>query len=483
MGEPRQNFAMDAIQEFKVSTSNYKAEYGLATGGLLTVVTKSGTNQLHGSGLLFFRDASITAKEFFQTTKPDYRRYQYGGTIGGPIVKDKTHFFFAYEGTKEKQFFTVNARGLWPQYEGTFQSEQTAGPTTSKLDHQLVAGPEPVLPLRRRGRVPADHHGRRPRRRRRNSFDFAVPRKSAVLGHTWVMSIACAERLPLPVRVREVRSVAALQPRRLGAGRLRGAAAAAARRSSAIRRSRSAAAATRRWAPRSRWQVKDDFSYLMHALGRHAPVEDRRSTSATSRSKATTRTRRSAAGRSRGTRPTTRTTRRPIRRSTRTRCRPTRTSRSRPSPATCRTTGRWRSGLTFNLGLRYDLQNGSFNEDVPELLASIQEKLGRDGSFPLDVSVVQQPTAEPRRLQQLRTARRRGVGSGEQRRAPTSTPRTGMFYDNMRTLQNFGELTWPQAKPIIITRPDVPRSARRPVARVVPQHRAAEHHRRQSNDR
>jgi hypothetical protein len=60
MGEPRQNFAMDAIQEFKVSTSNYKAEYGLATGGLLTVVTKSGTNQLHGSGLLFFRDASIT---------------------------------------------------------------------------------------------------------------------------------------------------------------------------------------------------------------------------------------------------------------------------------------------------------------------------------------------------------------------------------------------------------------------------------------
>ena len=82
MGEPRQNFAMDAIQEFKVSTSTYKAEYGLATGGLVAVVTKSGTNQFHGSGLLFLRDASITAKEFFQTTKPDYRRYQYGGTIG-----------------------------------------------------------------------------------------------------------------------------------------------------------------------------------------------------------------------------------------------------------------------------------------------------------------------------------------------------------------------------------------------------------------
>src|SRR5881628_2006027 len=66
MGEPRQNFAMDAIQEFKVSTSTYKAEYGLATGGVLSVVTKSGTNQLHGSGLLFVRDKEITAEEYFQ---------------------------------------------------------------------------------------------------------------------------------------------------------------------------------------------------------------------------------------------------------------------------------------------------------------------------------------------------------------------------------------------------------------------------------
>jgi hypothetical protein len=127
MGEPRQNFAMDAIQEFKVSTSNYKAEYGLATGGQLTVVTKSGTNNFHGSGLLFFRDKKINSETYFEkqtdaargqpegTNKPDYKRYQYGGTFGGPIVKDKTHFFLAYEGTNEKQFLTVNARGLWPQ--------------------------------------------------------------------------------------------------------------------------------------------------------------------------------------------------------------------------------------------------------------------------------------------------------------------------------------------------------------------------------
>ena len=115
-----------------MSTSTYKAEYGLATGGLLSVVTKSGTNQLHGSGLLFFRDASITAKEFFQTTKPDYRRYQYGGTIGGPIVQNRTHFFFAYEGTNENQFFTVNAARPVAAVRGHVHERlRTAGPTTS----------------------------------------------------------------------------------------------------------------------------------------------------------------------------------------------------------------------------------------------------------------------------------------------------------------------------------------------------------------
>ena len=149
MGEPRQNFAMDAIQEFKVSTSNYKAEYGLATGGLLTVVTKSGTNQLHGSGLLFVRDSRITAEEFPQklldkqqnvsegTNEPKYHRYQYGGTIGGPIVHNKTHFFLAYEGTKEQQNFTINTNGIWPQYEGVFPSKQTRWTYNAKVDHQL----------------------------------------------------------------------------------------------------------------------------------------------------------------------------------------------------------------------------------------------------------------------------------------------------------------------------------------------------------
>jgi hypothetical protein len=104
MGEPRQNFAMDSIREFRVSQSTYKAEYGLATGGLLTVVTRSGTNDFHGSAFNFFRDKSLTAKTVFEAERPDFRRWQYGGTFGGPIVRDRTHVFGAFEYTDENQF-------------------------------------------------------------------------------------------------------------------------------------------------------------------------------------------------------------------------------------------------------------------------------------------------------------------------------------------------------------------------------------------
>ena len=95
MGEARQNFAMDSIREFKVATSTYKAEYGLATGGVVSVVSKSGTNEVRGSGFVFFRDKALTARTFFEQVKPDFRRYQYGASVGGPIVRDRTHFFFA----------------------------------------------------------------------------------------------------------------------------------------------------------------------------------------------------------------------------------------------------------------------------------------------------------------------------------------------------------------------------------------------------
>jgi outer membrane receptor protein involved in Fe transport len=452
MGEPRQNFAMDAIQEFKVSTSTYKAEYGLATGGVLSVVTKSGTNQLHGSGLLFFRDASITAKEFFQTTKPDYRRYQYGGTIGGPIVQNKTHYFFAYEGTNENQFFTVNARGLWPQYEGTFKSAQERWTYNVKLNHQLTStqslffryGAEdeyrPIITAGGRTTPSA-------------SFDFAVPRKSAVVGHSAVLSDRVlndfrfqyayakyevsppyshgdwepadfAARLPLCTPVLNYPSI---QVGGCGNAQM---------------------------GPENRWELKDDFSYLMRAWGgthqwkmgfdySYIPFEGDNTGSPLGN----------------WTFPKDV----PYDANDRTTW-PTLYTNTLPTYANIPVQvyagylqDDWQvaSGLTLNLGIRYDLQVGSFNEDVPELLGKIEEKLGRDGSFPYDVSIFPQP--QPNRGDHNNFGPRIGVAWDPANNGVTNVHAAyGLFYDNMRTLLNFNELTWPQGKPITIQNPTYP---------------------------
>src|SRR5215207_9315045 len=89
VGSLLQNFAYESIQEFQVLQHRWTAESGRAVGGVVNVITKSGTNALHGSGLLTFRNDSLAAKDFFQKTqgavKPVFERWEYGGSVGGPI--------------------------------------------------------------------------------------------------------------------------------------------------------------------------------------------------------------------------------------------------------------------------------------------------------------------------------------------------------------------------------------------------------------
>ncbi len=120
-----QLFPLDAIDQFQVVTSRYKAEYGRSNGGVLNVVTKSGTNDLHGSWLTFFRDKDLNAQteteKLAGAEKQDYRRWQYGGSFGGPIVTNKLFYFGAFERTQQDTNQTVNlANGLFPQFNGTF---------------------------------------------------------------------------------------------------------------------------------------------------------------------------------------------------------------------------------------------------------------------------------------------------------------------------------------------------------------------------
>jgi outer membrane receptor protein involved in Fe transport len=464
MGEPRQNFAMDAIQEFKVSTSNYKAEYGLATGGLLTVVTKSGTNQLHGSGLLFYRHSEITAEEFTQklldqtqkvaagTNKPKYYRSQYGGTLGGPIVHDKTHFFAAYEGTKEQQNFTINTGGIWPQYEGVFPSKQKRWTYNAKIDHQLSAsqsvffrwGAEdeyrPIITTGGRTTPSA-------------SFDFGVPRQSAVLSHTWVMT----SRALNDFRFQYAYSKYQVAPPYSHGDWAPGDFTARVKLCTPVFSYPSVivgGCGNAQMGPEHRYQMKDDFSRLTQLWGgthqwklgvdySYIPFEGDLTNSPFGSW---------TFPRDAVYNPADSTTF------------PTAYTESLPTYANIPThtfatylQDDWkaRDGLTLNLGLRYDLQKGSFNENIPGLLGKIQSKLGRNGTFPVDPSVVKQPTSGRGDFNNF--GPRVGLAWDPQNNGVMNLHAAyGMFYDNMRTLQNFNELTWPQAQSVNITRPTFP---------------------------
>jgi Carboxypeptidase regulatory-like domain/TonB dependent receptor len=127
IGGALQNFNIDAVQEFKIQTMAYKAEFGRSSGGVLSVVTKSGTNNIEGSVYDFYRDKSLNQESKSESIagagKQPYRRSQYGVTIGGPIVKDKAHFFATYERMDRTTAYTVDTGlGLLPQYEGKSSS-------------------------------------------------------------------------------------------------------------------------------------------------------------------------------------------------------------------------------------------------------------------------------------------------------------------------------------------------------------------------
>jgi outer membrane receptor protein involved in Fe transport len=97
-----QNLGVDAIQEFSVLTSNYSAEYGKTSGGVVNAITKSGTNQFHGTAYEFLRNSALDAKNFFDVgSAPPFKRNQFGGSIGGPIRKDRTFIFGDYEGLRQ----------------------------------------------------------------------------------------------------------------------------------------------------------------------------------------------------------------------------------------------------------------------------------------------------------------------------------------------------------------------------------------------
>jgi len=115
-GGVRPTVSQETVQEFQINRTNYSAEYGSARGGVINIITKGGSNQLHGSLFGFFRDAPFDATNPFSVElqgnvlkriKPDSSRQQFGGTFGGPIKHDKTFYFLGYEQLRRREFATV----------------------------------------------------------------------------------------------------------------------------------------------------------------------------------------------------------------------------------------------------------------------------------------------------------------------------------------------------------------------------------------
>lgn len=452
MGEPRQNFGMDAIREFRVSQATYKAEFGLATGGVLSVVTKSGTNEYHGSGFTFFRDKSITSRTYFERTKPDFRRYQYGGTFGGPIALNRTHFFFAYERSDENQFFTVNTGGRFPEYDRTHRSDQYRWTYSGRLDHQVTADQSaffrasqeveyrPIITAG--GRVDPS-----------NSFDFAVPRSSFVGGHTWIIN----QRMINDVRVQYAYAKYEVAPPYshgswesgdFGQDRLSYCTPVTNFPSLGL-----GGCGNSQMGPEKRLQFKNDFSWTGEMRGFHEMKAGVDFSTISFRS--------DSLGSPLGTYtfprdvfynaadPTTY---------------PTNWTNSLPTFAEIPVKhfavylqDDWRlaPGVTLNVGLRYDRQVGNFNEDLDDLLGRIGKKLGSQfAQYPMPIPF---HDGVDRRGDNNNFGPRVGFAWD-----PGNTGRTninggyGLFYDNRRTLQNFGELTWPQSRTITIPNPAFP---------------------------
>ena len=395
------------------------------------------------------RDKALTEREFFQTQTPDYSRYQYGGTIGGPIIKDRTHFFYAYERTDEKPYLTVNTHGIWPQYDGTYLSDQNRWTWTAKVDHQLSASQSLFLRWARENE-PADRERRRHDRAERRLRFFGAAQLAGGRPHV-DRKRSRPERFPFPVHAYANSEVA--MPYSHGewaAGDFSASKLALCTpqyrlpvdQSGIVQQSNGPGVAMgiqgrfsvlkRGWIGSHQFKMGVDFSPIDFAhdstggysgvwtFPKDAPYN-----------------------------PNDKSTW------------PTQYTQSLPQYADIPVKNYawyvqddWEpsSHLTVNYGIRWDMQQGAFNESVPALLQAIGDKLGPQfAQYPLPIPFINTAV----RGDHNNFGPRVGIAW-----APGATAATnihagyGLFYDNIRHLQNFGELTWPQAQQIIISNPN-----------------------------
>ena len=194
-------FPQNAVQEFRVLTQNYKAEYEKASAAVITAVTKSGGNDFNGDIFFFHQDKDLVAQDDFSRDrgdeKPDYERQQMGLALGGPIVRDKLHFFVSYEGNEQDRLATVFLGGSYPSAPQNVQNridQQEVGVLTTPFESDLFFGKLSWQPAEGQTLFATVHRrdeqeikGFGSQRTREGAESFEVGTEAVVAKHTWIL--------------------------------------------------------------------------------------------------------------------------------------------------------------------------------------------------------------------------------------------------------------------------------------------------------
>ena len=200
-------FPQNAVQEFRVLTQNYKAEYEKASAAVITAVTKSGGNEYHGEAFYLYQDKDLVTQDDISEErgdkKPDYERKQSGLAVGGPIVRDKLHFFVSYEGNEQDRISTIflgssyaSAPANVKSYIDQFQTGSLTSPFESdlyfgKLSWQPAAGQTFYTTFHRRDEQEVKGFGGQ--RTLDGAESFEVGTDAFVAKHTWLFGNALNE--------------------------------------------------------------------------------------------------------------------------------------------------------------------------------------------------------------------------------------------------------------------------------------------------
>jgi len=136
VGGGETGFSMESIREFQVVTNRFSAEFGRTSAGVVNIVTRSGTNNLRGSAFGFFRDDALKAANWFTGNKEPFSRKQYGGAVGGPVLENRTHYFINLEQQGDQETAVPNTGVSYLDTQADAANDVTLG--FVKVDHQLA---------------------------------------------------------------------------------------------------------------------------------------------------------------------------------------------------------------------------------------------------------------------------------------------------------------------------------------------------------